>query len=93
MIKHKLEFTTHNPTDFSWKVKGNHLQFRNEPELFFDKGPYELNGSFKHLAVNNEAFGKMTHEQNVWKIKAFRKAGLESKVNLFNVQGPQMMKT
>ena len=70
-------------------MKGNiDLQFRNEDRAIFDKGPYELNRRFKHLAVNHEAFGQMKHEQRVKKIKVFREAGLDSKANLLNVQDP-----
>ena len=84
MIKHKLEFNPHNPTDFIKELID--LQFRNEVRAIFDKSPYELNGSFKHLAVNHEGFGQTTDEQRVRKIKVFREAGLESKTNLLNVQ-------
>ena len=35
-----------------------------------------------------KAFGQMTQEQRVKKIKAFREAGLESKANFLNVQDP-----
>ena len=70
-------------------MKGNiDLQFRNEDRAIFDKGPYKLNGRFKHLAVNHEAFGQMKHEQRVRKIKVFREAWLELKANLLNVQDP-----
>ena len=47
-----------------------------------------MNGIFKHLAMNNEAFGQMTHKQIIRKVKAFWEAGLESKANLLNVQEP-----
>ena len=89
VIKHKLEFNPHNPTDFIKKLKELiDLQFRNEDRAILDKGPYELNGRFKHLAVNHEAFGQMKHKQRVKRIKVFREAGLESKANLLNVQDP-----
>ena len=89
VIKDKLEFNPHNPTDFIKKLKELiDLQFRNEDRAILDKGPYELNGRFKHLAVNHEAFGQMKHKQRVKRIKVFREAGLESKANLLNVQDP-----
>ena len=80
MIKHKLEFNPHNPTDFIKELID--LQFRNEDRAIFDKSPYELNRSFKIEA----SFGQTTREQRVRKIKVFREAGLESKTNLLNVQ-------
>ena len=40
------------------------------------------------MEENDEAFGQMTHQQRVRKIKVFRKAGLEQKANLLNVQDP-----
>lgn len=54
MIKHKLDFNPHNPTDFIEYLKELiiDLQFRNEDKAIFDKGSYELNESLKHLAVN-----------------------------------------
>ena len=89
MIKPKWEFNPHNPTDFIEKLKELiDLQFRNEERAIFDKDPYELNGSFKYLAVNNKAFGQMIHEQRVQKIKVFFGAELESKANFLNVQDP-----
>ena len=40
VIKHKLEFNPHNPTDFIRKLKELiDLQFRNEDRAIFDKGP------------------------------------------------------
>ena len=37
MIKHKLEFNPHNPTDFIKELID--LQFRNEVRAIFDKSP------------------------------------------------------
>ena len=86
MIKHKLDFNPHNPTDFIEYLKELiiDLQFRNEDKAIFDKGSYELNKSLKQLTVN-KLLDKW-QKQQVQKIKAFKKAGLESKVNLLNVQ-------
>ena len=54
MIKHKLDFNPHNPTDFIEHLKELiiDLQFRNEDKAIFDKGSYELNESLKQLTVN-----------------------------------------
>ena len=89
MIKHRLEFNPHNPIDFIKRLKELiDLRFRNDDRAIFDKGSYKLNGSLKHLAVNHDAFGQMTHEQRVRKIEVFREARLESKANLLNVEDP-----
>ena len=80
MIKHGLNFNSKEPHQFIDDIKKIiETQFNNEERAVFRKGPFEVREQFKHLAVKDSAWGKMTHAQRAAKVAKFLKSGIEER--------------
>ncbi len=79
MLKHDLHFEKKKPHEFVTDVK--HIiamQFNNEERAIFGMGPYQVRAKFKHLAVDEAHWGRISHAQRVAKIANFLKADVSS---------------
>ncbi len=78
MIKYGLKFESKKPHEFVSAVKQLvKLQQNNEERAVFGKGPYDLADQFKHLAVSDHMWGKLSHPQKSSKVNKFLLSGMD----------------
>ena len=78
MIKHGLKFQAKKPNEFISAVKQIvKLQHNNEERAVFGKGPYAVADRFKHLAVDDTMWGRLSHPQRASKVSKFLSTGMD----------------
>lgn len=78
MIKHGLKFEAQTPNEFISAVKKIvKLQHNNEERAVFGKGPYAVADRFKHLAVDDNMWGRLSHPQRASKVSKFLSTGMD----------------
>lgn len=82
IIKHGLSFDSKKPHEFVEEIKKIvDVQFNNEDRAVLNRGPYSVAEPFKHLAINDSKWSRMSLAQRKSAIKKFSDTGMDVQHN------------